>query len=128
TILNTSIVLCDQLPISAHFTRQQRAPDRTRPARREAVLDCVPRERARAGELIQLVRALRARDAVGLTGLRGTAVRVGGLPAFNADYEDAVGGRFPGVVALVVAGTLVALCAGFGSVLIPVKAVLFNLV
>src|SRR5207249_3239528 len=47
---------------------------------------------------------------------------------FNADYEDAVGGRSPGVVALVVARTLVALCAGFGSVLIPVKAVLLNLV
>jgi len=96
--------------------------------RRVALLDVVPRESASAGELIQLVRALRARDAVALTGLRGTAVRVGGLPAFNADYEDAVGGRFPGVVALVVAGTLVALCAGFGSVLIPVKAVLLNLV
>src|SRR5439155_1071111 len=96
--------------------------------RRVALLDVVPRESASAGELIQLVRALRARDAVALTGLRGTAVRVGGLPAFNADYEDAVGGRFPGVVALVVAGTLVALCAGFGSALIPVKAVLLNLV
>src|SRR5207247_1288550 len=96
--------------------------------RRVALLDVVPRESASAGELIQLVRALRARDAVGLSGLRGTAVRVGGLRAFHADYEDAVGGRFPGVVALVVAGTLVALCAGFGSVLIPVKAVLLNLV
>jgi RND superfamily putative drug exporter len=52
---------------------------------------------------------------------------VGGLPAFSADYERSVAGRFPGVVALVVGGTLLALLVGFRSVLVPVKAVLLNL-
>ena len=74
-----------------------------------------------------LVRDLRRQDPATLTGLAGTRLRVGGLPAFNADYEDAVGGRTRGVVALVVATTLVVLFLAFRSVLVPLKAVALNL-
>ena len=51
----------------------------------------------------------------------GARLRVGGLPAFNADYEDAVSGRLPLVVSLVVGGTLLALLAGFRSLLVALK-------
>jgi RND superfamily putative drug exporter len=62
-----------------------------------------------------------------LTALPGSRIRVGGLPAFNADYEDAVASRLPEVVVLVVAGTLLALLLGFRSVLLPLKALVLNL-
>ena len=62
-----------------------------------------------------------------LTGLAGTRLHVGGLPAFNVDYEDAVAGRSRMVVGLVVGTTLMALFVGFRSVLVPLKAVALNL-
>ena len=94
---------------------------------RSALLEVMPREAAAPGELSALVRELRAADAASLTGLRGATLRVGGLPAFNADYEDAVARRAPLVVGLVVLGTFVALCVGFRSLLVPLKAVALNL-
>ncbi len=87
----------------------------------------VPREETTPAELAALVRDVRRADAAALTGLPGARLRVGGLPAFNADYEDAVSGRLPLVVGLVVAGTLLALLAGFRSLLVAVKAVALNL-
>ena len=92
-----------------------------------ALLSLVPREDATPAELSALVRELRRDDAARLTGLPGTRLRVGGLPAFNADYEDAVSGRLPLVVALVVGGTFLALLAGFRSLLVALKAVALNL-
>jgi len=92
---------------------------------RFALLEVVPREEVSPGELTALVRRVRALD--GATLGDGVRVEVGGLPAFNADYEDAVAGRFRTIVLLVVAGTLVALFAGFRSVLVPLKAVALNL-
>jgi RND superfamily putative drug exporter len=49
------------------------------------------------------------------------------MPAFNADYEDAISGRMPLVIGLVLSGTLLALLVGFRSVLIPLKALALNL-
>jgi RND superfamily putative drug exporter len=62
-----------------------------------------------------------------VTGVPGARLRVGGLPAFNADYEDAVAGRFGWIGGLIVLGTLVALAVGFRSVLVPLKAIALNL-
>ena len=93
---------------------------------RLALVEVMPRESASPNDVLTLVRELRANAGVPL-GLSGTAVTVGGLPAFNADYQDAVAGRFWEIVALVVAGTMLALFAGFRSVLVPLKAVLLNL-
>ena len=94
---------------------------------RLALVEALPREEATPGELTALVRRVRALDAAALGGLPGVRLEVGGLPAFNADYEDAVAGRFRTIVLLVVAGTLVALFAGFRSLLVPLKAVALNL-
>ena len=91
------------------------------------LLELIPRETLDGREQIALVRDLRRADAAGLAGLPGVRLAVGGLPAFNADYEAAVAGRFGGVVATAVLATLVALLVGFRSLLVPVKAVALNL-
>jgi RND superfamily putative drug exporter len=95
---------------------------------RLVLLEVVPSEAGQGGDAMELVRSLRRADAGALTGLRGARILVGGLPAFNVDYEDVVRVATPRVVALVVAGTLVALLIGFRSVLVPLKAVVLNLV
>ena len=91
------------------------------------LLEIVPREELDSPGQVKLVRDLRRLDAGPLAGLPGVRLLVGGLPAFAADYEDAVAGRFGRVVALVVGATLLALFVGFRSVLIPLKAVVLNL-
>jgi putative drug exporter of the RND superfamily len=88
-----------------------------------ALLEVIPRGERDPEDVAALVRELRRADPGAITGLAGARLRVGGLPAFNADYEDAVGGRMGPVVALVVATTLVVLFLAFRSVLVPLKAV-----
>jgi RND superfamily putative drug exporter len=90
-------------------------------------LEVLPEEGASPEALTALVESLRASEAEGLTGLRDARMWVGGLPAFNADFEAAVAGRFGSVAGLVVGATLLTLIVGFRSVLIPVKAVALNL-
>ena len=92
-----------------------------------ALVEVIPREDVEPSDLSALVRELRRADAGALAALPGARLRVGGLPGFNVDYEDAVAGRSWAVVALVVAGTLVALLVSFRSVLVPLKAVARNL-
>jgi RND superfamily putative drug exporter len=95
--------------------------------RRDALVEVVPRETESPAAMVRFVRELRARDPIELTGLAGSRVLVGGLPALNADYQDAIGHRAALVVALVIGGTLMALLIGFRSLLIPLKAVALNL-
>jgi RND superfamily putative drug exporter len=92
-----------------------------------ALLELIPREHVTPSRLSQLVRELRTADVGRLSGLEGTSLRVGGLPAFNVDYTDAVTRQSAAVVGLVLGGTLLALLAGFRSLLIPLKALLLNL-
>jgi RND superfamily putative drug exporter len=91
------------------------------------LLEAVPREGVDPTELAAYARELRSADVASVTGLAGARLRVGGLPAFNADYEDAVAGRIAAVVALVVGVTLLVLLVAFRSVLVPLKAVALNL-
>jgi putative drug exporter of the RND superfamily len=83
------------------------------------MLEVIPREGASTSELVALVGRIRAGDSRG--------IKVGGLPAFNADYETAVAGRFFRIVALIVAATFVMLAFGFRSLLVPIKAIVLNL-
>jgi RND superfamily putative drug exporter len=92
-----------------------------------ALLEVVPKEDADPEDLASLVRELRRTDPGLLCGLPGARLRVGGLPAFNADYEDAVGGRMAWVVGLVIATTSLSLLVAFRSVLVALKAVALNL-
>ena len=92
-----------------------------------ALLEVVPRETATPRDLSALVRRLRSADTV-LSSRAGRAtLSVGGLPAFNYDYERAVAGRLAQVVALVVGATFIVLAIGFRSVLLPLKAIALNL-
>lgn len=94
---------------------------------RLALLEVMPRDADATSGSMALVRELRAADPGALTGLAGARLTVGGLPAFNVDYEAAVKGAAPRVLGLVVAGTLLALSLGFRSLLVPLKAVALNL-
>ncbi len=54
-------------------------------------------------------------------------LRIGGIPALNADYESTVREKLPVVIALVVGGTLIALLIGFRSLIAALKAIALNL-
>lgn len=93
---------------------------------RLATLEVLPAEGLEPEAQMALVRELRTEWAA-RSEVPGARVLVGGLPAFNTDYRDAAQGWFVPVVALVVGGALLALLASMRSVLVPVKAVLLNL-
>jgi RND superfamily putative drug exporter len=68
-----------------------------------------------------------------LSAVRGTAhsagpdVRVGGGPAANKDFIDAVYGSFPLMIALIAITTFILLARAFRSLLLPLKAILLNI-
>lgn len=90
---------------------------------RLASIEIIPAEMVSAGVLMRYVRELRNID----TGRDGVRVLVGGLPALNADYQDAVGGNVVKIISLIVVGSLLALLIGFRSLLGAIKAVALNL-
>jgi putative drug exporter of the RND superfamily len=56
----------------------------------------------------------------------GPDVRVGGQPAGNADFIDAVYGSFPLMIALITITTFILLARAFRSLLLPAKAIVLN--
>ena len=94
---------------------------------RVMLLEVIPHESATPRELSALVARLRAADTVLVSAAGRGRLLVGGLPAFNHDYEHAVAGRFASVVALIVGATFIVLAIGFRSVLVPLKAIVLNL-
>jgi len=62
------------------------------------------------------------------TALQGTDGTLGGVPAVDRDFVHAVYGNFPYVLAFVLVLTLVLLTRAFRSIVLPIKAVLLNLV
>jgi RND superfamily putative drug exporter len=58
----------------------------------------------------------------------GADVRVGGLPAQNHDFIEAVYGNFPLMIALIALITFVLLARAFRSLLLPLKAVILNVI
>ncbi|WP_326560370.1 MMPL family transporter [Micromonospora sp. NBC_01796] len=76
------------------------------------------------GETAQsAVRELRR-----LPGPAGAEVLVGGRPAADADLLHSLGTRLPWMALIMAAATLVLLFLAFGSVVLPIKAVVMNLV
>ncbi len=57
---------------------------------------------------------------------QGADVRVGGGPALNRDFIDAVYGNFPLMIALIGVVTFILLARAFRSLLLPLKAVALN--
>jgi len=95
---------------------------------RETSVEVVPREGVPISAVIALAREIRVAGPAAFTGDADAHVLVGGLPAFNAEYQDQVRARSGTIVALVIAGSFVTLLIGFRSVLVPIKAIILNLV
>jgi putative drug exporter of the RND superfamily len=58
----------------------------------------------------------------------GRAVRVGGTGAENADFVSAIYGSFPLMIALIAVLTFLLLARAFRSLLLPLKAVILNVI
>jgi len=94
---------------------------------RSALIALLPRPGLAATDAVRLVRDIRAANPQTLTGLAGARLEAGGVPGFNADYEDAIKSALGPVVVSVICATLLVLSLAFRSVLIPIKAVALNL-
>jgi putative drug exporter of the RND superfamily len=97
------------------------------PDGRAALLEVLPKPSLSWADQVNWVRDLRKSGAVVLAEVPGATLRIGGIPALNADYQTLVLDRFPSVMALVVAGTLLALLCGFRSLFAALKAIVLNL-
>jgi len=76
---------------------------------------------------IRWVREVRSSDVAAITGVPGAVLRVGGVPALDADYDSVVKVWLPRVMLCVVFGSLLALLIGLRSLFAAIKAVLLNL-
>jgi putative drug exporter of the RND superfamily len=94
---------------------------------RAVLIQLLPKQGLAVSDAVKLVRDIRAADPQVLTGLPGARLQVGGVPAFNADYQDAVKNSMGKIVASVIGATLLVLSLAFRSLLIPLKAVALNL-
>ena len=92
-----------------------------------ALIEILPRKGLAATDAARLVRDIRSMNAASLAGLEGVHLLLGGVPAFNVDYEDAINHNLIRVVASVICATLLVLSLAFRSILIPIKAVVLNL-
>jgi putative drug exporter of the RND superfamily len=94
---------------------------------RATLLELLPAREVSTSELSRWVRELRGANVREITELPGASIRVGGIAAFNEDYDSVLRDLLPRVMALVLGGTLVALLIGFRSFLVPLKAIALNL-
>jgi putative drug exporter of the RND superfamily len=94
---------------------------------RAALVEVLPATAFSLRDQVYWVREIRKTGAAALSGVPGTILQIGGIPALNADYQSIVENRIPSVTAMVVVGTLVALLAGFRSLFAAVKAIALNL-
>jgi RND superfamily putative drug exporter len=94
---------------------------------RAVLLALLPQKDLPAPDGVRLVREIRAANLDAITGIAGAHLDVGGLPGFNADYEDAIKSSLGPVIASIICATLLVLSLAFRSVLIPIKAVALNL-
>jgi RND superfamily putative drug exporter len=97
------------------------------PDGRAVLVQLLPKSVLAPTDAAAMVREIRAADPAVLTGLPGTKLQVGGVPAFNIDYQDTVEHSLGLIAALVVCVTLLVLSITFRSVMIPLKAVALNL-
>jgi len=69
------------------------------------LIELLPTSTLSPNEQIRWVREVRSSDVAAITGVPGAVLRVGGVPALNADYDAVVKDRLPKVVLLVVLGS-----------------------
>lgn len=92
-----------------------------------ALVLLVPRAAPESPEAMALVRELRAAPWTE-AGAAGLDVRVGGMTAAVLDFDAELFGSLERVVPLVLAITFIVLMIAFRSVLVPLKAIVLNLV
>jgi RND superfamily putative drug exporter len=105
-------------PIRTSFLRNDR---------QATLIELLPNATLSPNERIRWVREVRSSDVAGITGVPGAVLRVGGVPALDADYDSVVKERLPRVILGVVLGSLMALLIGLRSLFAAVKAILLNL-
>ena len=91
------------------------------------LIELLPTAALSPNEQIRWVREVRSSDVAAITGVPGAMLRVGGIPALDADYDSVVHEWLPRVVLSVVLGSLLALLIGLRSLFAAVKAILLNL-
>jgi len=91
------------------------------------LIELLPAAALSPNQQVQWVRDVRSSDVVAMTGVPGAVLRVGGVPALEADYDSVVKERLPKVVLGVVLGSFLALLIGLRSLIAAVKAILLNL-
>jgi RND superfamily putative drug exporter len=94
---------------------------------RSVAIEVLPRRNITATDAALMARDIRAANPEELTGVAGARLEVGGVPAFNVDYEDTIKKTLVKLVVSVCCATLIVLSLVFRSVLIPIKAVALNL-
>ena len=99
----------------------------TSPSGTAAVIQVIPTSSPQASQTTSLVTHLR--DQVIPHAVRGTpiVVHVGGLTAAGTDVSNRLSGRLPLFIGAVLAVSFLLLLAVFRSVLVPLKAVIMNL-
>jgi putative drug exporter of the RND superfamily len=91
------------------------------------LIELLPKSTLSPNEQIRWVRQVRSSDVAAITGLPGATLRVGGVPALDADYDSVVAKWLPKVAQGVVLGSLLALLIGLRSLFAAIKAILLNL-
>ena len=92
-----------------------------------AFVEVLPRAAVTLHGQVDWVRELRRTGAEALTGVPGATMKIGGIPALNADYQTIVNEHLEPVTLMVVIATLLALLLGFRSLIAAVKAIVLNL-
>jgi putative drug exporter of the RND superfamily len=91
------------------------------------LIELLPTASLSPNEQVRWVREVRSSDVAAMTGVPGAVLRVGGVPALEADYESVVKERLPRVILGVILASLLALLIGLRSLFAAVKAILLNL-
>ena len=111
---------------AAALQRAGPIPDLVSADRATTVVTVRPRYGADTDRTAALVRDLRA-EAAGTLAAAGLTAHVGGVPAEIVDIGDESSRALPLVVATVLAASWVLLLIAFRSLVLPVKAILMNL-
>ena len=91
------------------------------------LIELLPTTTLTPNQQIRWVRDVRSSDVAAITGVPGAVLRVGGVPALEADYDSVVNKLMPRVVLGVILGSLLALLIGLRCLFAAVKAILLNL-
>jgi RND superfamily putative drug exporter len=97
------------------------------PSRTVAVIQVIPNSSPQSGQTRDLIERLRGDVIPPAIRGAGATVDVGGITASGVDVSDTLSSRLPLFIGAVLALSFVLLLAVFRSMLVPVKAVVMNL-